>query len=178
MNVRELGIDGAFLIEGITFAEPRGDFRRLVELDDLPALGVDLSTSYLASAHNAGPARCAVCTSRSRRTTRPRSCGATPARCTTCWSTRVASRPTFGTWVPIELSSDTPTLVCVPRGVAHGYQTTAPNTGVTYLISGEYQPSSSRTIHWRDETLSIPWPLEDAVVSPSDAAAPGWSQLR
>lgn len=178
MNVRELGIDGAFLIEGITFADSRGDFRRLVGLGDLPALGVDLSTSYLASAHNAEAG-----------TVRGLHFQESPydeAKILWChagsmYDVLVDARresPTFGAWVPIELSSDTPTLVCVPRGVAHGYQTTAPNTGVTYLISGEYQPSSSRTIHWRDGTLSIPWPLADAVVSPSDAAAPGWSQLR
>lgn len=177
MNVRELAIDGAFLIEGTQFADARGDFRRLVELDDLPALGVDLTTSYVASAHNAQAG-----------TVRGLHFQESPydeAKVLWChagsmYDVLVDARhesSTFGTWVPIELSSNTPTLVCVPRGVAHGYQTTAPNTGITYLISGEYQPSSSRTIHWRDETLSIPWPLEDAIVSPSDAAAPGWSQL-
>lgn len=177
MNVRELGIDGAFLIQGVQFPDARGDFRRLVELDDLPTLGFDLNTSYVASAHNpqAGTVRGLHFQESPNDEAKVLWCHAGSMYDVLVDARREA--PTFGTWVPIELSHDTPTLVCVPRGVAHGYQTTAPNTGVTYLISGEYQPSSSRTIHWRDSTLAITWPLDVAIVSPSDAAAPGWSQL-
>jgi dTDP-4-dehydrorhamnose 3,5-epimerase len=177
VNVRELGIDGAFLIDGTQFADARGDFRRLVELNDLPALSVDLKTAYVASAHNAraGTVRGLHFQESPYEEAKVLWCHAGSMYDVLVDARREA--PTFGTWVPIELSSDITTVVCVPRGVAHGYQTTAPNTGVTYLISGEYQPSSSRTIYWRDETLSIPWPLADAVVSPSDAAAPGWSEF-
>lgn len=178
MSVRKLGLDGAFVVEGVRFEDHRGDFRRLFQLTDLTDPDTDLASSYLATAHNIDPG-----------TVRGLHYQVSPHEETkavwchsgSLYDVLVDVRPTsatFGRWVSIELSADRPEVVCVPRGVAHGYQTTAAHTGVTYLICGPYAPASSRTILWRDDALAIEWPLPDAIVSAADAAAPAWRDVR
>ncbi|HEY3527618.1 MAG TPA: dTDP-4-dehydrorhamnose 3,5-epimerase family protein [Nocardioides sp.] len=177
MKVRQVGLDGAFVIEGVRIEDTRGDFRRLCSLQDLSAVDFDVRNSYLASAHNvrAGTVRGLHYQRQPHEETKVLWCHSG-----SLYDVLVdvrPSAPTFGRWVSLELSAEKPEVVHVPPGVAHGYQTTSGHSGVTYLISGAHEPSSSRTIHWRDKSLAIPWPLGDAIVSETDAAAPPWSDV-
>lgn len=81
---------------------------------------------------------------------------------------------TFGSWAGVELGAAEPVLLQIPPGIAHGYQTLAEDTTVTYLISGVYAPESARTILWNDPSLGIEWPLEVRVISDSDRAGRPW----
>jgi len=177
MTVRELAIDGAVLVEGQRFPDERGEFRRLTPLETLAAAGMELETSYVACAHNvlAGTVRGLHYQIAPHLETKALWCHA-GSLFDVLVDTR-ADSPTFGQWTSIDLSASRPEVVVVPAGVAHGYQTTSGNTGVTYVISGRYAPESGRTIHWQDSTLAIAWPLAGATVSDADASAPNWQQV-
>jgi dTDP-4-dehydrorhamnose 3,5-epimerase len=176
MTMQELEISGVFLVDGSCFPDERGDFRRLLPFACLVQVGFDLQTSYVASAHNS---RAGTVRGLHYQAT---PCGETKAVwCHTgslydvLFDARSDS-PTRGQWTSVELSAGRPEVIIVPEGVAHGYQTTTPDTGVTYLISGTYAPDHARTIFWRDEALAIPWPLAEATVSQADASATSWQQ--
>jgi dTDP-4-dehydrorhamnose 3,5-epimerase len=81
--------------------------------------------------------------------------------------------PTFGRAIWFSLSAQTPTMVYVPRGCAHGFQTLEDDTTLLYMISAPYDAASARGIRWDDPALCIPWPLRDSpVLSPRDRALP------
>ena len=85
-----------------------------------------------------------------------------------------ADSPTYGDWTSIELDAKEPTVLTVPAGVAHGYQTLVDDTTVVYLITGAYVPEAARTVLWRDPALEIGWPLDVSSISASDEAGQPW----
>ncbi|MFL6106650.1 MAG: dTDP-4-dehydrorhamnose 3,5-epimerase family protein [Marmoricola sp.] len=82
--------------------------------------------------------------------------------------------PTYGDWAAVNLSAAQPCLLRLPPGIAHGYQTLADATAVTYLIDGTFAPLSARTIRWNDAKLGIDWPLPMTVISDSDRDGLSW----
>jgi dTDP-4-dehydrorhamnose 3,5-epimerase len=85
-----------------------------------------------------------------------------------------ADSPTYGDWTSLELDAKEPTVVTVPAGVAHGYQTLTDDTTVVYLIDGAYVPAAARTLLWCDPALDIGWPMEVSSISASDEAGQPW----
>ncbi|MCP3981371.1 MAG: dTDP-4-dehydrorhamnose 3,5-epimerase [bacterium] len=69
--------------------------------------------------------------------------------------------PTYGRWTGVELSAETPRMLYVPAGVAHGFQTLEDDTHVIYPVSAEYHPESERGIRWNDPAFGIDWPIRE-----------------
>jgi dTDP-4-dehydrorhamnose 3,5-epimerase len=79
---------------------------------------------------------------------------------------------TYGMWEAVELTAENLRLLYIPKGFAHGYQTLADDTTVTYLISEEYFPDAARGIRYDDPTFGIAWPLPVSAISDRDRAWP------
>lgn len=75
---------------------------------------------------------------------------------------------TFKQWFGVELSADNRTLLYVPEGFAHGFQTLTDNTEVFYQMSTFYEPASARGIRWDSPLFNIEWLLEPTVMSEKD----------
>lgn len=88
-----------------------------------------------------------------------------------------ADSPHFGTWTSIELNEENRTLVHIPSGFAHGFQTLRPDTELIYLHSGTYRPEHEDGISPVDEELDIDWPLEIACLSERDRMLPALHQV-
>ena len=81
------------------------------------------------------------------------------------------SSPNFGRWVGVELSADTPEMLWIPPGFAHGFLVLSESADVLYKATDFYSPAGERTIRWDDPTLAIAWPLSGTpIVSAKDAA--------
>ena len=178
MEVQHLPMRGVLLLGGSVSRDDRGAFSRLVDVDALRDVTEDPAISYIASAHN-----------HARGTIRGLHYQAAPhSEAKTIWCASGAvfdvivdlrsNESTFGTWISVDLSEDEPRALHLPQGVAHGYQTTRDHTSLMYLMSKPYEPSSARTIHWRDPHLNISWPLAVTSISDRDAAAPTWAESR
>lgn len=74
---------------------------------------------------------------------------------------------TFGKWTSFELSAENSKQAYLPKGVAHGFQTLAPDSIVHYSLSASYSPESSYAINPFGE-LGINWPLATLSVSEKD----------
>jgi len=83
--------------------------------------------------------------------------------------------PTRLRHVSIELSADNRRQVLVPPGCAHGFQSLADGTEVSYLISAFHHPAAASGARFDDPALGLAWPLEPTVVSQRDR---GWPPLR
>lgn len=77
----------------------------------------------------------------------------------------------FGQWVGVELSSETPEMLWIPPGFAHGFLVLSESANVLYKTTDFYSPASERTIRWNDPAIGIEWPLTaEPIVAAKDAA--------
>lgn len=84
--------------------------------------------------------------------------------------------PSYLRWIGVELTEDNYRMLYVPEGFAHGFQTLADNTEVTYQVSAFYTPGAERGARYNDPRFAIEWPLPVAVISEKDAAWPDYAQ--
>ena len=77
------------------------------------------------------------------------------------------------TWVGCELSAANRTMLYLPPGCAHGYQTLEDDTEVFYFVSAAYSPPHQRGVRWDDPAFGISWPLGPPTrIHPRDASYP------
>lgn len=79
---------------------------------------------------------------------------------------------TYGRHVMVELTVSNRRALWIPPYVAHGYQTLADDTEVTYQVSGRYAPGAERGHRYDDPTFGVPWPVPVTVVSDKDRSWP------
>jgi dTDP-4-dehydrorhamnose 3,5-epimerase len=77
---------------------------------------------------------------------------------------------TYGRWTAVNLSAASATMLYVPEGFAHGFQTLEDDTDVSYLMSAHYHPESERGIRWNDPRFGISWPVSEVILSEKDSA--------
>lgn len=76
--------------------------------------------------------------------------------------------PTYGRWAAVALSAPGTTMLYVPEECAHGFQTTADDTEVTYQLGAYYHPEAEIGVRWNEPRFAIPWPIADVIVSDRD----------
>lgn len=79
--------------------------------------------------------------------------------------------PTYGQYYGLELNAANKTILYIPEGFAHGFNTLADNTVFLYKCSRLYNKASEDSIRWNDPDLNIPWNVENPVLSDKDKAA-------
>lgn len=82
---------------------------------------------------------------------------------------RVGS-PTFGRHALFSLRSADATMLYIPSGLAHGFLSVSDEALVYYQVTSVHDPACDQGIHWN--SVGIPWPLADPVVSARDASFP------
>jgi dTDP-4-dehydrorhamnose 3,5-epimerase len=84
--------------------------------------------------------------------------------------------PSFRRWVSVELTAENETMLYVPKGVAHGYQTLEDDTETSYLMSSFYEPEAGRGVRWDDPAFEIQWPeTEERTINERDRSWPDFS---
>ena len=83
--------------------------------------------------------------------------------------------PTFLQWLGVTLSADNRTMLYIPKGFAHGFQSLVDNTEVFYQMSDFYAPEYARGLRWNDPKVKIQWPLAITVMSAKDQSYPDFS---
>jgi len=79
---------------------------------------------------------------------------------------------TYKRWFGTELTALNRTLLYVPAGFAHGFQTLQDHSEVLYQISHPYHPGAARGILWNDPAFQISWPLWVEIISLKDQNYP------
>jgi dTDP-4-dehydrorhamnose 3,5-epimerase len=79
--------------------------------------------------------------------------------------------PTRLRWEGVELTAENRVSLYVPGGFAHGYQTLADDTEVSYQVSEFHHPESEGVLLWNDPAVGIKWPIGDVVISDKDRSA-------
>jgi dTDP-4-dehydrorhamnose 3,5-epimerase len=72
--------------------------------------------------------------------------------------------PQFGTWNGVRLSAETPRMLWIPAGFAHGFLVLSNFAEIHYKATDYYAAQHERTILWNDPELAIQWPLSESPV--------------
>jgi dTDP-4-dehydrorhamnose 3,5-epimerase len=84
--------------------------------------------------------------------------------------------PTVGATACVELSQERPTAITIPHGVAHGFYFHEPSTHI-YSVSHYWDLADELGCRWDDPALEIPWPQQQAHISPRDQELPSLETL-
>ncbi len=82
---------------------------------------------------------------------------------------RVGS-PTYGQFELFELNSAKANGIYIPSGMAHGFCALSESTIMLYKVSTVYYPAHDTGVRW--DSLGIPWPVTEAVLSERDQGFP------
>ena len=85
---------------------------------------------------------------------------------------------TFGEFETFVLDDAQHHQLFIPIGFAHGFCVTSEVADVIYKVSSYYEPSTERGIAWDDPGLSIPWPIDDVILSMRDRSNPTLDEIR
>jgi dTDP-4-dehydrorhamnose 3,5-epimerase len=80
--------------------------------------------------------------------------------------------PTFLQWFGQELTENNDTMLYIPQGFAHGFQTLVDNSHIFYMVSNFYTPDYEQTIRYNDSKIDVRWPLPVSNISQKDTSAP------
>lgn len=174
MKFFETELKGAYVVEPELIEDERGLFARAFCEREFSVHG--LETRFV---------QCSISFSRRKGTLRGMHYQAPPhaetkiVRCTSGAVRDVIvdlrrSSPTRGRWFSVELTARNRAILYIPEGVAHGFQTLEDNSEVFYQISKFYKPEATRGVRWNDPAFSIPWPLENPILSERDRTYPDW----
>jgi len=168
MKFCETPLTGAYLIEPIRLDDERGFFARTFCRREFEALGLNPHIAQCSVSYNRQPG-----TLRGLHFQKPPHAEVKLVRCSrgAIFDVIVDLRPeslTFGQWYAVELSDQTGSMLYIPEGCAHGFQSLVVDTEVCYQISEFHEPSRASGIRWNDSRLAIPWPIPNPILSMRD----------
>ncbi len=179
MNIRELAVPDAYVLDLVPHGDARGRFTEWYRADVLTeALGYGIT---LAQANHSVSARGAL---------RGVHFALVPpgqAKYVYCPAGRVldvivdirVDSPTFGTVDAVELGPDNPRAVYLSEGLGHAFLSLTDNSSVTYLLSSPYSPGREFGVDPTDPDLGLPWPAGiEFELSAKDVAAPTLAEAR
>jgi dTDP-4-dehydrorhamnose 3,5-epimerase len=175
MIFSETALPGAVVIELERVADERGFFARSFCAREFAAHGLDARVAQCNISFNRVKG-----TLRGLHFQRPPHAEAKLVRCTAgrVYDVIVDLRPdspAFCRHVAIELSARNRTMLYVPQGVAHGFQTLEDESEVFYQMSAPYERDAAAGVRWDDAAFAIAWPLAVSVVSARDRSYPDFA---
>ena len=174
MIFTETAIAGAYLVELEPIADERGWFARTFDREEFERRGLEPAVVQCNTSFNERAG-----------TLRGMHLQAEPhgepklVRCTrgAIFDAIVDLRPDSAghrQWYGVELTPDNGRMLYIPVGVAHGFQTLADASEVSYQMGHEYVPDSAGGVRWDDPAFGIHWPDPpgERVISERDASHP------
>jgi dTDP-4-dehydrorhamnose 3,5-epimerase len=172
MKFVALGQSDARLIELVVHSDNRGNFTRTWCVNSFAEHGIDFC-----------PMQGNTSVTRVRGTVRGMHFQRAPkadAKIVRCTSGRIhdvivdirATSLTRGEIYSNELAPDSATMLYIPAGFAHGFQTLSDDTVVEYLMGSEYVPDLSDGFRYDDPMFGIAWPESVTEISAKDVAWP------
>jgi dTDP-4-dehydrorhamnose 3,5-epimerase len=168
MRFHPLPIGGAWLVEPEPHADVRGFFARTFCASEFEEHGLDPAVAQTSVSFN-----------RSRGTVRGMHWADSPET----KLVRVTRGAVFDVIVDLhagggprsfglELSASNGIQLYIPAGIAHGFQTLADDTEVSYSMNVAFDPAAARGARWDDPALDVSWPLPITVISDKDRSWP------
>ena len=164
MKIKELDIQGAFLIELDEFIDERGSFSRQFCKNELSKYGIDFDIKQcnLSKNYKKGVLRGLHYQKEPYPEIKLVSCfkGAV-------YDVLVDLREkstTYLKWVSNELTENNNKCIYIPAGVAHGFLTLEDDTVVYYQLGEFFMPEFYSGVRYNDPSFNITWPKCDNII--------------
>src|SRR4051794_10789983 len=146
MRYTALEIPGAYLVEPSPIADERGFFAMMWSAEEFASHGLNprLEQASLSYNHVKGTVRGMHYQEAPHEEIKLVRCQ-TGAIFDVVLDLRRDS-PTFKTWVGVTIAAENLSMLYIPEGCAHGFQTLADKTEVYYLLSRRYAPAFARGV--------------------------------
>lgn len=179
MELKSLGIEGAWLAESPVWSDERGFFREWFKLDEISRVaGRDFS---IAQANISSSVRGTV------RGIHYSLAEGGQAK----WVTYVSGAirdvivdirpksPTFKKWVAIELAGIKGNAVLIGEGLGHGFASLENTSIIAYLVTSPFSPAYEFEISALDPEIGIDWGIDgtELQMSPKDLKAPMLAEM-
>lgn len=173
MIFKEIKLKGAYLIDLECSEDERGYFARTFCRKEFEEHGLNFSVAQCNNSYN-----------RKKGTLRGMHYQVAPygeAKLVICVAGSIfdviidlrADSATHRQWVAVELSGHgRRSMLYIPEGFAHGFQTLEDHSEVFYQMSEFYAPQSARGIRWDDPAFGIRWPEAPRILSERDKTYP------
>lgn len=172
MIFTETKLPGAFVIELEPHADQRGFFARTFCRKEFEAHGI-----------NAHVEQCNISFNKRKGTLRGMHFQVAPfgeAKLVRCTSGSIydviidlrPSSPTFKQYFAVELSAENRTMLFIPEGFAHGFQTLQDDTEVFYQMGQSFSAEHARGVRWNDPAFGIEWPKDERIIIERDRDYP------
>jgi dTDP-4-dehydrorhamnose 3,5-epimerase len=172
----ETPLHGAWVIDVEPLRDERGIFARTFDVDAFAERGLSTKVVQCSTSFNTHAA-----------TLRGLHYQAAPhgeaklVRCTSgaVYDVIVDLRPdstTHRRWHAVELSAANRRSIYVPVGFAHGFQTLAGGSELSYSMDAPHVPEAARGVRWDDPAFSIGWPqpARERAISERDRSYPNY----
>ena len=83
---------------------------------------------------------------------------------------------TYKRWFATELTALNRSMLFVPEGFAHAFQTLADDTEVFYQMSARYDPTLAHGVRWDDAAFGVTWPIPEPIISERDRSYPDFGR--
>ncbi|MEM2614440.1 MAG: dTDP-4-dehydrorhamnose 3,5-epimerase [Nitrososphaerota archaeon] len=184
MRFIETELKGAFIIEPEPAEDHRGFFARIFCEEEFRKHGIDFKV-----------VQCNISFNKRKGTLRGMHFQAPPyeeAKLVRCIKGAIydviidlrRESPTFKKWIAVLLRSyesslnmaDLPlclkppagSMLYIPKGFAHGFQTLEDDTEIFYFMSEFYHPEYASGVRWNDPAFGIKWPISEIIISDKD----------
>jgi dTDP-4-dehydrorhamnose 3,5-epimerase len=172
MRILPAELPGVYLIYLQRIEDDRGSFARTFCRQEFAAHGLDPVVAQCNVSHNrlAG-------TLRGLHFQLPPAGEAKLVRCVrgAIFDVAVDLRPQsshFGRWCGAELTAENDTMLYIPKGFGHGFQTLQDETEVFYQMSEFYAPELSHGVRYDDPSICVRWPRPCGPISEADRNRP------
>lgn len=81
---------------------------------------------------------------------------------------------TYMQWQGFELNDTNRSMLLIPKGCAHGFQSLEDNIELIYFVDERYNPELESGIRWNDESFGFKWPLTPTTISDKDRNWPDY----
>ncbi|WP_088319773.1 dTDP-4-dehydrorhamnose 3,5-epimerase family protein [Kineosporia sp. R_H_3] len=181
MDIRPLGIEGAWAFTPRQFRDDRGVFLEWYRHEGL--------AEHVGHPLDLRQANCSVSSAGTVRGVHFADVPPSQAKYVTCVrgavvdvvvDVRVGS-PTFGAWEAVRLDETDRTAVYLSEGLGHAFAALTDDATVVYLCSEVYTPAAEHGITPLDPDVAVDWAsfgVGEPLLSPKDAAAPTLAQAR
>ena len=91
--------------------------------------------------------------------------------------------PTYGKYFGVTLTEDSPLIIFVPTGFAHGFLVLEDDTEIMYKVTDLYHPKGDAGLRWDDSDIGIIWPFHETgilypILSDKDMKHPALRDLK
>ena len=177
LNFTELPLKGAYTIDLDKREDDRGFFARYWCKNEFEELGLD--TNIVQINNSLSPQKGSL---RGLHYQRPPKAETKIVRCIrgSIWDVIVDIREgssTYGKWYSTELNDNNRTMMYVPQGFAHGFQTMVDNVELLYLHSEFYSKEDEGGLLYNDKEIAIDWPIPVSEISERDKLHPILNEL-